>query len=713
MRRLRMFMLLLALSCLPSFACAERVEQDGLYYQLSANAAQIMGYVPGAETIVLPAQVNGLPVLQGSQAALEPPDSVTKLVIQEGVTTIEDGMFSFLPNLQHIEFPSTLLSIGDRAFSGVHRLQGLRLPEGLQSIGAFSFAYCDGLRVVHLPASLTTLGGSALVGTPSLQAFELAEGSTAFQVVDGVLLSADGGMLLRYPSAKGESYTVPPTVRTIGPHAFTSGPVLKHLVLPEGVISIQEWWFWYRHMGLETLSIPASLTDMDVRFLPNGDTLRRVDIAPGHPLYHSENNLVLKGETLAFVPRGLPSVDVPEGVTSMAEAFRHNRNVVSVSLPRSLTHLEGSAFYDCTALERVSLPITLEEIGGGAFANCISLSSVTLPPGLQRLGSGAFSNCPRLRSITMPDQVALKGSIMSDGFKERVVIYASYGSNAFWSAWEWGYRWAEPGGEPRLAYDAARSMETWAVVNNSSIDETTSLHAKPSQKAKVLGKYKNGTTVAILGEEKDYLQVRVGETVGYMKNDALRRTDGFKNLARIQWGRRVGRKDGGPVTLYQLPEESANQELITGDRYYQILDTVGTWYHVRVAGHDGYLHEDYDDEDYIIGVREGYVRVQDLEIAALMAYPSFDGTQETVLPVWVVCNPDSASRLHLRAEPDVESTSLGRYFNGVQVEVLEPPAYDALWVKVQVDGKQGYMLREFLRYVEYDWDGKAALWGNG
>ncbi len=713
MRRLWIFPVLLALLWFPELALSEQVEQGGLCYDLSTEAAYIVGYVPGAETVVLPAQVSGLPVRKGLQAVLEPPDSVTSLVIQEGVTAIENSMFSNLPNLQRIDFPSTLLTIGDSAFSGALSLQELTLPEGLQSIGAFAFAYCDGLRAVHLPASLTTLGETALAGTPSLQAFDLAEGSTMFQVVDGVLLSADGATLLRYPSAKGESYTVPSTVRTIGPRAFTSNPVLKHLTLPEGVVSLKEWWLWYRGMALETLSIPASLTDMEARFLPNGPTLRRVDIAPGHPRYHNANNLVLEGEMLAFVPEGLLSVDVPEGVTSIDQAFMHNRNVVSVTLPRSLTQLQGSAFYDCTSLERVSLPITLKEIGYDAFANCISLSSITLPPGLQRLGASVFSNCPELRSITLPDQIAVKARIISDDYKDDVVIYASYGSNAFWSAWGLGYLWAEPGGTPQLAYNAARSRETWAVVSNPSIDETTALRAEPSPRAKVLGKYGNGVTVAILDEEKGYLQVRVGETVGYMESEALRRTDDFKNLARIQWGRRVGRNDGGPVTLFHLPEENASHEIITGDRNYQILDTVGTWYHVRVAGHDRYWHEDDDNEDYIAGVREGYVRVQDLEIAALMSYPSYDGTQEDVPSVMVVVNPASASRLHLRAEPDVESASLGRYFNGTQVEILEQPEADSQWVHVQVDEKQGYMLLEFLRRVEYSWDGNDALWGNG
>ena len=37
----------------------------------------------------------------------------------------------------------------------------------------------------------------------------------------------------------------------------------------------------------------------------------------------------------------------------------------------------------------------------------------------------------------------------------------------------------------------------------------------------------------------------------------------------------------------------------------------------------------------------------------------------------VVHNPDAADRLNLRAAPNREAESLGRYYNGVEVQILE------------------------------------------
>lgn len=61
----------------------------------------------------------------------------------------------------------------------------------------------------------------------------------------------------------------------------------------------------------------------------------------------------------------------------------------------------------------------------------------------------------------------------------------------------------------------------------------------------------------------------------------------------------------------------------------------------------------------------------------------------------VVNNPNTEDRLHLRTKPDQSATSLGKYFNGTPVRVL---VQDGDWVKADVFGVQGWMLRSFLAF---------------
>jgi uncharacterized protein YgiM (DUF1202 family) len=63
--------------------------------------------------------------------------------------------------------------------------------------------------------------------------------------------------------------------------------------------------------------------------------------------------------------------------------------------------------------------------------------------------------------------------------------------------------------------------------------------------------------------------------------------------------------------------------------------------------------------------------------------------------VAVVSNPNPADRLHLRTKADAKAASLGKYYNGVTVQVLSFE-FDGTWAKVRVDSLEGYM---DLRYL--------------
>ena len=71
---------------------------------------------------------------------------------------------------------------------------------------------------------------------------------------------------------------------------------------------------------------------------------------------------------------------VPEGVARIDDrAFFNCLNLVSISLPNSLTSIGRDAFEYCRSLRHLTIP-PLVTIGYSAFDNCSSLSSVHLPP---------------------------------------------------------------------------------------------------------------------------------------------------------------------------------------------------------------------------------------------------------------------------------------------------------------------------------------------
>ena len=63
----------------------------------------------------------------------------------------------------------------------------------------------------------------------------------------------------------------------------------------------------------------------------------------------------------------------------------------------------------------------------------------------------------------------------------------------------------------------------------------------------------------------------------------------------------------------------------------------------------------------------------------------------------VVNNPNPEDRLHLRAEPDKNAASLGKYYNGAPARVL---ARKGDWTQVSVFGVEGWMMTRYLAFDE-------------
>ena len=100
----------------------------------------------------------------------------------------------------------------------------------------------------------------------------------------------------------------------------------------------------------------------------------------------------------------LPSVLGGKPVVAIgANAFNGNETITSVTLPDSVTQLEGFTFSDCSDLQSVILPKTLESLPRSTFSGCQKLTDVTLPAGLKTIESYAFKDCGSLREITLPE----------------------------------------------------------------------------------------------------------------------------------------------------------------------------------------------------------------------------------------------------------------------------------------------------------------------
>ncbi len=606
-----------------------------------------------------------------------------------GVLYTKDGgtLIYFPPGKGgHFDVRQGTRIIGQNAFGYNEVLESVSVPQGVTALEEAAFCSARGLRQISLPASLTEIKENALPRGNAFMHVEVDPGNLKYQSIGGALYEREGTTLLVYPAGRTGHCDIAQGTLAIAPGAFGYNSEMTCVTVPEGVTILPDYLF-SGAAGLEEIYLPVSLQEIGEGALPDYGKLKHIEVNPGNKRYRSIGGVLFEGEELIFYPpaHGI-SYDVPPGTKCIRDyAFQGREMLETISIPRSVTEIGVRMFSGCTALARVSLPITLTSIGRSAFENCIVLSGITLPPGLVTLEAGAFYNCPSLAAITIPESVREMGTYVFNGHSPDFVLYAAQGSAGYWHAWEYNLPWAEPGGTPGTVKPVGRQTQS-AVVNNASNQELLNLYAKPQKSAGSLGRYPNGTTVQVLDTANDWAHVQLYGAEGYMPLKSLMLTDRFNDLRRITWGRKR-QEMAEPLRLYAGALEEAPSEWIVEDVSMRILDTVGVWYHVLVQG------------------REGYVPVQNLYVAHSQqrGYDDFD------LFYSVVANPDLHDRLHLRREPSTQSQSLGRYFNGTQVEVIEY-TQDG-WAHVRVDGKEGYMMVQYL--LPINWGGEQSLWGNG
>ena len=78
--------------------------------------------------------------------------------------SIGESAFSCCNNLRKITLPFGVTSIGRLAFSGCSNLRKITIPHGVTSIGYGAFNWCENLREITLPSSVTSIGDNIFGG---------------------------------------------------------------------------------------------------------------------------------------------------------------------------------------------------------------------------------------------------------------------------------------------------------------------------------------------------------------------------------------------------------------------------------------------------------------------------------------------------------------------------------------------------------------------
>ena len=92
-------------------------------------------------------------------------------------------------------------------------------------------------------------------------------------------------------------------------------------------------------------------------------------------------------------------INVPSGITKIANAVFAEAPVTKVILPDSVTEIGQNLFSSCETLEDVKLPSNLTSLKPFTFAGCSSLRRITMPDNVTSFPEGLFWGCASLSEI--------------------------------------------------------------------------------------------------------------------------------------------------------------------------------------------------------------------------------------------------------------------------------------------------------------------------
>ena len=135
-------------------------------------------------------------------------NSITSIIIENGLTNIGDYAFSYCKTLTNATIPNSVTSIDSHAFSNCNKLTSVTIPDSVTSIGSDAFSSCSALTNIIIPDSVTDIDNYAFFSCTSL---------TNIIIPNNVI---NIGNYTFYGCRALSSVTIPDGVTNIGDSAF-------------------------------------------------------------------------------------------------------------------------------------------------------------------------------------------------------------------------------------------------------------------------------------------------------------------------------------------------------------------------------------------------------------------------------------------------------------------------------------------------------------
>ena len=287
------------------------------------------------------------------------------VIMKDGTTALSTSMFNNCSVLKNVTLPSTLETIGQSAFYNNYKLTEITIPSSVKSIGQTAFRY-SGLTSITIP------NDSVLESI----------GKEAFKGLDIT------------------SINLPDSLKTIGNEAFYQCSALSEVTIPSSVTTnIGKSVFGYC-TSLEKVIYNSSVTG--TYMFDQCSALKEVEFS---------NYVTTIAEGMFRDCKKLSTINMPTSLQQIDYAAFSNTSITSIVIPKSVTTINNTVFYNCSELLSVEFEegSTIDRINTSVFNGCSKLTDVTLPNSIIYINQSAFNNCKSLKNINIPTKLKFIG----------------------------------------------------------------------------------------------------------------------------------------------------------------------------------------------------------------------------------------------------------------------------------------------------------------
>lgn len=155
---------------------------------------------------------------------------------------------------------------------------------------------------------------------------------------------------------------------------------------------------------LETITIPASVCEIEDSVFVNCYALKGFDVADDSDFYMADGGVLYTkdGTELKAYPIASDRTEynIRKGTKRIAGyAFSQAKKLEKITFNDELTDIDDEAFFCCEGLTEIDLPDSIKYLGGGAFQDCIKLESIYLPETVEMVSAKVFDNTAFFNSL--------------------------------------------------------------------------------------------------------------------------------------------------------------------------------------------------------------------------------------------------------------------------------------------------------------------------